>query len=183
MENETVPAEDSKQATDTTPQVETEVETEETTEEVEETPEELRDRLEKAEKKAFDQEQRAIKAEKRANQKPPTTAEQLNSKDLVAIMNAKVPEDDIDEVVEYAKYKKVSISEVLKDPIMKSTLDLRAEERNTAASANTSSARRGSNRIPDDVLLSNANRGKFAESDSEIERLMAAKLKVEKGGK
>lgn len=169
-------------AEEVTPEVTTE--TEEVTEEevdTEENIEELRERAEKAEELANNYKIRAEKAEKRSNAKPPTTANELNSKDLVAIMNAKVPEDDIDEVVEYAKYRKTSISEILKDPIMKATLDLRSEERNTASATNTSSSRRGSSRVPDDVLLSNASRGKMPESDAEINRLMKAKYNSQKG--
>lgn len=156
-----------------TPEVTTE--TEEVTEEAEESTEELRERLAKAEELANNYKTRAEKAERTSKAKPPVTAESLNSKDLVAIMNAKVPEEDIDEVVEYAKYRKTSVGEILKDPIMKATLDLRAEERNTAAAANTTSGRRGSQRIPDDVLLHNASQGKMPDSPTEIARLMKAK--------
>lgn len=174
-----VPAETSE-AEVTTPEVVEET-VEETESEPEETVEELRERLAKAEEVANNQRIRAEKAEKVAKAKPPVTANDLNSKDLVAIMNAKVPEDDIDEVVEYAKYKKTSVSEVLKDPIMKATLDLRSEERNTAIAANTSSSRRGVNKVSDDALLSNALRGKFPEGDNDIDRLMRAKMLQNKG--
>lgn len=177
MENEKVVADNSNTAEVVTPEVTEEVVEEE---ELEESPEELKERLAKAEELANNYKVRAEKAEKLAKAKPPVTANELASKDLVAIMNAKVPEDDIDEVVEYAKYRKTSISEILKDPIMKATLDLRAEERNTAIAANTNSTRRGSTRVPDDVLLSNANRGKLPESDADIARLVAAKHKASK---
>ncbi len=159
-----------------TPEVTPEVE--ETTEEeleTEESPAEMKERLAKLEELANNYKIRAEKAEKASKAKPPTTANDLNSKDLVAIMNAKVPEDDIDEVVEYAKYRKASISDILKDPIMKATLDLRAEERNSSIAANTNSGRRGSQRIPDDVLMANASKGKMPENDAEINRLMKAK--------
>ena len=161
-----------------TPEVTTTEEVVEEETETQESSQELRDRLAKAEELANNYKVRAEKAEKVNKSKPPTTANDLNSKDLVAIMNAKVPEDDIDEVVEYAKYRKASISDILKDPIMKATLDLRSEERNVASASNTNSARRGSNRVPDDVLLSNAIRGKMPESDVEIARLMSAKYKA-----
>lgn len=163
-----------------TPEVTPETTEEEITEEELETQEsadELRERLAKAEELANNYKVRAEKAEKLAKSKPPTTANELSSKDLMAIVNAKVPEDDIDEVVEYAKYRKTSIGEILKDPIMKATLDLRAEERNTASAANTNTSRRGSNRVPDDVLMHNASKGKMPENDAEIARLMAAKYK------
>lgn len=175
MEEQNVEADNSKSAEDTTPKVEEQVEEEQVEEEVDETPEELKDKLEKAEELANNYKIRAEKAEKLSKQKAPTDPNALASKDLVAIMNAKVPEEDIDEVVEYAKYRKTSISEILKDPIMKATLDLRAEERNTASAVNTTTSRRSSSRVPDDVLLSNASKGKFPESDTEIARLMKAK--------
>lgn len=169
-------------APEATETVEEEIEVNEEGEEIEtqESLEELRERLAKAEEVANNYKIRAEKAEKAGKVKPPTTANELNSKDLVAIMNAKVPEDDIDEVVEYAKYRKTSISDILKDPIMKATLDLRAEERNTSSAANTNTSRRGSTRVPDDILLSNASRGKMPEGDAEIARLMKAKYKAGK---
>lgn len=182
MSDTNVPAENSNPAEVVAPEATEEtVAPEETTEEeveTEESAEELKERLAKAEELANNYKIRAEKAEKASKAKPPTTANDLNSKDLVAIMNAKVPEEDIDEVVEYAKYRKTSVGEILKDPIMKATLDLRAEERNTAIAANTNTSRRGSNRVPDDVLLANASRGKMPESDAEIARLMKAKYKA-----
>lgn len=175
-EEKKVPAETSE-AEVTTPEVEVVTVTEVPEEvETEESPEEMKERLAKLEEVAENQRKRAEKAERLLKAKPPTDVNTLPSKDLVAIMNAKVPEEDIDEVVEYAKYRKTSISEILKDPIMKATLDLRAEERNTAIAANTTTSRRGSSRVPDDVLLSNANHGKLPESDAEIARLMKAKV-------
>ena len=156
------------EVTETEEVLEEEVETEESIDEIKEA-------RQKAEELANNYKIRAEKAEKLAKVKPPVDANTLASKDLVAIMNAKVPEDDIDEVVEYAKYRKTSISEILKDPIMKATLDLRAEERNTAVASNTNTSRRGSTRVPDDVLVSNASRGKMPENDAEIARLMKIK--------
>lgn len=148
--------------------------------ETQESIEEIKERLAKAEELANNYKVRAEKAEKSSKLKPPQDVNSLSTKDFLAITNAKVPEEDIDEVVEYAKYRKTSVSEILKDPIMKATLDLRAEERNTALAANVSTTRRGSQRVPDDVLLDNASKGRMPESDVEINRLLKAKFEQAK---
>lgn len=102
----------------------------------------------------------------------------LNLADSVAILNAKVHEDDIERVERYAKSEGMSIREALKDPELKAILSLREENRNTAIATNTSNTRRGSTQVPADVLISNAQNGKLPESDADIERLIAAKRKL-----
>jgi hypothetical protein len=150
----------------------------------EETIEEVKARLEdekkarlKAEDIAKNQRIRAEKAEKgnKIPKEAPATNNALSLKDTTAIINAKVHEDDIEEVVEFARFKKIPISEALKNPIMIATLDQRSEQRNTAIATNTGSGRRGSPKVSDETLLSNANSGKLPESDDEIARLMKAK--------
>lgn len=101
----------------------------------------------------------------------------INLADSVAILNAKVHEDDIERVERYAKLEGVSIREALKDPELKAILSYRDENRNTAVATNTSNSRRGSTKVTGDVLVANASRGKLPESDDEINRLIAAKRK------
>jgi len=169
---------------ETTEEVTPEVTPEETPEE--ETVEELRERLTKAEeakKKSDDLANnykiRAEKAEKGI--KKPVTEEKktgdLSSKDIFAIMNAKVAEEDIDEVVDYAKFKGISVGEALKTSTIKATLSERDEQRKTAMATNTGAARRGSSSASVESLLDNAVKGTLPESDKDIERLMQAKLK------
>ncbi len=105
------------------------------------------------------------------------TSSGINLADSVAILNAKVHEDDIERVERYAKSEGVSIREALKDPELKAILALREENRNTAVATNTSNTRRGSTQVAADVLIANAQNGKLPDSDADIERLIAAKRK------
>lgn len=146
-------------------------------EDMEEGIEELREKLAKAEELANNQKIRAEKAEKRNKAPVESLEREARDKDLVAIMKAGVPEEDLDEVYEYARYRKTTVANILKDPIMKNTLEQRSEERNSAVAANVSVSRRGSTKVPDDILISNASKGKLPENERDIDRLMKAKLK------
>lgn len=119
--------------------------------------------------------ERAIVKSKTA--KETKTSSGINLADSVAILNAKVHEDDIERVERYAKSEGVSIREALKDPELKAILSLREENRNTAVATNTSNTRRGSTQVAADVLIANAQNGKLPDSDADIERLIAAKRK------
>ena len=151
-------------------------------EEQEETIEELRAKLAdtevakaKADEIAENQRIRAEKAEKKA--KESKNNDSLSSSDMLAILAAKVDEEDTDRVIKFAKDEGVSVREALKNPELKAILDVRAEQRDTAAAANTTNVRRGPSKTTDDVLVQNASKGKLPESDEEISRLMAAKMK------
>jgi hypothetical protein len=104
----------------------------------------------------------------------------INPKDLYALMQSSVHEDDIDDVAEYAKFKKISIAEALKTDVVKTILSNKAEFRETAQKANTGAARRGATKLSDDVLLANAAKGDIpAPGTPEAEQLFWAK----RGGK
>lgn len=104
-----------------------------------------------------------------------TKSDGLSIKDLLALTENKVSEDDIDEVVEYAKFKKISISEALKSPVVKATLADKAQIRASASAAHTGSAKRGSTRLSEDALLDKARKGDMPESEDDIARLWKAR--------
>jgi len=87
----------------------------------------------------------------------------LSTKDLYALMENKVSEEDIDEVTEYAQLKKVSIAEVLKSSAVKALLKEKSEMRNVALATNTGIARRSSSKISDEDMVANANKGNLPE--------------------
>ena len=128
-------------------------------------------RAEKAEKLA-----KAVKSSETPKQAPKTAGE-ITTKDLYALMEAKVAEEDIDEVARYAKFQNISISEALKSNVVKTILSDKIEQRNTASAANVGSVKRGSNKTPDDVLLSKAAKGELPENDADLDRL----IKLRKG--
>lgn len=172
------------------PQTETVVVPETTSEEtVEETVEEVKSRAAKAEELANNYKRRAEKAEEEAKKMRGTTKEtpvahvkgnDMSFRDTVAIVKANVPEEDLDEVLDYAKFKGVSIVDALKSDTIKATLSLRAEQRNTASATHVGSARRGAVKISDEALVSNAEKGNIPESDDEITRLLKIKMGVKR---
>ena len=156
----------------------------ETEEEQEETVEEIKEKLAKAEELAKNQKIRAEKAEKLAKKAKP--AEQtkeikkestLSVKDSARLQQADIPVDDWDEVISYAEFKGIEISEALKSSVVKATLGERAEERKTANATNTGKGKRGAEKISGEKLLEQAQQGKAPESDAEIAALAAQRYK------
>lgn len=180
MEETNVVADNSNTAEETVLETAEETTTEETVEE--ESVEELKARLAKADELAKNYKIRAEKAEKSVKPVKENTAPKpnLSSTDLYALMKANVPEEDIGEVEEYAKFKKISVSEALKSTVVKSLLSEKAEQRTTASATNTNNARRGSAKTTDEALVNNASIGKLPDSDEDIQRLIRAKMGVKK---
>lgn len=173
--------EDETQVEDETLEVQEETEVEDTPEEVEETeeesPEELKARLAKAEELANNYKARAEKAEKKAKTPKTESTGSLSTPDILALTKANIDEEDIDEVLDYANYKKISIKEALNSNILKATLSEKKEQRNSAAVVNTGATRRGSSQISDDRLLADARKGIMPESEADIARLTILKFK------
>ena len=96
----------------------------------------------------------------------------LSIKDAIALVNAKVHEDDLSEVEDYAKFKKISIQEALKSSTVKTLLAEKEAMRTTANVTNTGTARKSSTKIADDVLYSKALKGEMPESDDDMKRLI-----------
>jgi hypothetical protein len=101
----------------------------------------------------------------------------LSNADLIAVMNAKVHEDDMERVERFAKSENLSIKEALKNPELKAILSLREEQRTTASATNVTNVRRGSVKVTDESLIAKASAGQLPEDDDGINRLIAAKLK------
>lgn len=137
----------------------------------------LADKAKKAEEIAKNQEIRAKKAEALAKTSPKAekpAAAVPNLKDIRALQD--VPDEDVDEVIRYAEFQGISIAEAKIHPVMKTTLKIRAEERATAAAANTGTTKRV-NKVDGDALLEKATSG--AEMTDE-EMREAARLRLQK---
>ena len=119
---------------------------------------------------------RAEKAERKAKVAPEAKHEaqsaNVSTKELYALMEAKVPEEDISEVEDYAKYKGISIAEALKTQAVRSILNEKSEMRNVASATNTGGSKRVGGRVSDETLLANASKGNFPDSDADIDRLV-----------
>lgn len=139
----------------------------------------------KVEEIANNQRIRAEKAEaKLKNSSPERTATsktgspEISVIDTIALSKANLEPEDIPEVLEYAKFKGISVSEALKSPIIAATLHEKAEYRKTAAAANTGAARRGSTKLSDSSLLENARNGIMPDSVEDIQRLSLLRRKA-----
>lgn len=110
-----------------------------------------------------------------ATQTSKTAQETSSTEDLYALMGAKVPQEDIGEVKDYAKYKGISIAEALKSTVVVQLLADKAEKRNIAEATHTGGSRRTNGQVSDDALVINASNGKLPESDDDIARLAQAR--------
>lgn len=140
----------------------------------------LGEKTKKNEELANNYKTRAEKAEQELKKNKPNGEgspqnPEFSIKDQVAL--GKINEEDIDEVVRVAKVLGKSVSEAMKDPVLKTILDNREELRTSANVANTNNVRRGSVKVSDEELLSKANTGKLPESDDEIARLYQARAR------
>lgn len=116
------------------------------------------DKTDKAEETAKNQEIRAKKAEGELKKvKPPEKKEDgsLSTKDFYALTKANIPEDDIDDVADYAKFKGITISEALNSSVVKSTLAEKAETRRVAQATTTRSTRSQNSAIDGNEIMKN----------------------------
>mgnify|MGYP000900433078 FL=1 len=101
----------------------------------------------------------------------------MSTTDLIAIMNAKVNEEDIGEVEEYARFKGISVAEALKTNVVKTLLGDKEEMRKVANATNTRGSRVGSTKISPSDLLSKARTG---DKVDDFEALALARLEERK---
>lgn len=130
--------------------------------------------------------EKAEKASKKGNSEGEKTPknernEEMSSRDIIALTKANIADEDIDVVLDYAKFKKISVAEALKSSVVKATLAENEEHRKTAAATNTGTGRRGVQQKSEDVLLSEFKSGKVPETDDEMERLALARMKARAG--
>jgi hypothetical protein len=103
----------------------------------------------------------------------------ISLKDQYALLEAKVPIDDLEEVLDYASHKGLSVADALKTSVVKAILSERAEERQTAQAANIGPVMRSSSKASDETLLDKFEKGELPEED--IERAVKARIQRMKG--
>lgn len=100
----------------------------------------------------------------------------MSVQDQRALIKADIPEEDVSDVEEYAKFKKISIVEALKSPILIATLKDKSEKRATAEATNVRTVRRQTQKVDGDTLVKNLEKGEVPEKGSqEAEDLFWAK--------
>ncbi len=103
----------------------------------------LAEKAKKAEEVANNQRIRAEKAEKKPKDDNQAPKNNLSPTDIIALAKADVSEDDIQEVLDYAEYKKISVKDALVSTVIKSLLAEKKEERQTAQATAVKQQRRG----------------------------------------
>lgn len=158
-------------------ELDTNQEVEETTYE---TPDEVDvDELRKKAELANNYKIRAEKAEAEAKKlkqtqtqpKPEPKLGDLSQTDMLAVLRAGVPDEDLEEVQDYARLKRITVSEALKAPLIKASLAEKEEQRKTAQATNTGASKRGTSKASDEALMSRAEKGDMPESEDDIARL------------
>lgn len=167
-------------------------------------PDELKEKLKKsndANKKLFArlQDSKSLKLDKatgkwvpkekknsqdQGKKKPAPKKDELTTRDLYALMDAKVPKQDIEEVQDYAKLKGITIEEALETSFVKARLETLAEERQTADAANTGPSRGGSTKPSKSEIRKNAQeKGELPDDQGAIEDLVESRLQERIGNK
>ena len=165
--------------------VETQEETQEEVEleEVEDSAEEGEDidfsaKYEEEKARRIKAEEAIEKAKKKGKTAPAVATNGLSTSDIIALTRANIEDEDIDEVIDYARYKKVSIAEALKSGVVKATLQEKSEERKSAQAVYTGSGtRRAGGSVSDERLMADARKGIMPESETDMARLTTLRLK------
>ena len=147
-------------------------------EEIEETTPEEPEESESSEEiiARLEKENKTLKIQKaKAREKAPATKTidgEIPQSDLIAILKADVSQEDIPEVIDYAKLKGISVAKALETGVVKAILKESAEKRKVANATNTGKARPSSSKLSDTELLSNSKKGLLPESDIDMQRLV-----------
>lgn len=116
--------------------------------------------LEKKEEEAKGQKARAEKAEGELKKLKPTEKKSeennLSMRDAIVLAKADIPEEDIDEVTDYARFKGITIAEALKSGVVKATLSEKAEARKTAQATQVRQTRPQNTKSDGHTILQNA---------------------------
>lgn len=137
----------------------------------------LLDEAQKAKELADNYKIRAEKAESKSKEVNETPKNDITYLDTIALVKANVHEDDMSDVIEYAKVKKISIAEALKSNVIKNILAERREEEKTAEVTSEGSKRASSSARSSDDLLNDAKSGNLPDNDSDMDRLVNARIK------
>lgn len=104
--------------------------------------------------------------------KESTKSPSMDLKDIRALQD--VHDDDIEEVIEFSKYKKISVAEAKRHPAVQSLLKTRIEERASALAASTQVSRRNNANSSGAIL--NKVKNQEDMSDEEMQLAVQATL-------
>lgn len=125
--------------------------------------EEFQGRLKRAETKLD-------KSKEKPAEKVEETSNVLSSLDLLALAKADVEDEDLPDIEEYAKLKKISVREALKSTFVKNLLADKKEFKQSKEIANTGTKRSTTANVTDEQFLAKARSGKELSTE-ELQRL------------
>ena len=138
------------------------------------------EKAKKAQELADNYKIRAEKAEKElkgSKVNNPEPEQSLTPKDTLALVDAKVSSEDIEEVTRVAKILGKPIAEALKDKTMQTILSERVEERKSAEIAQTGKNQRGVSKVTGADLLDKAEKtGEMPEDEDGMRKIFQAKM-------
>lgn len=135
------------------------------------------EKAKKAQELAENYKIRAEKAEAKNKGEAKVDEQSLSTKDALALVNAKVSNEDYDEVVRVAKVLGKEIPEALKDKTMKTILAERVEERETAEATQIGKTQRGASKTTGESLLDRAEKtGEVPEDEEGMKKLFRARI-------
>ena len=129
-------------------------------------------RAEKAEAEA----KKPKKGEETPKNSEETPKIEFTPKDYLALAQANVPADDLDEVSDYAQFKGISLAEALGSSYIKTILKEKAEERKSAEAASTTTARRISFRASSEALIEKLESNPSEIKEEDIEATVKARI-------
>lgn len=92
----------------------------------------------------------------------------LDPSDVFVLVKANVLEEDVPDIVEYARFKKISIRDALQTNFVKALLSDKAEERATAEATHTGSARRSAGAKNSRDIINEASRGNLPDDPTAL---------------
>lgn len=111
--------------------------------------------------------QEATKPPPKKDEPPAPNAPALSSQDVLDLTTAAVHKDDIEMVIKFARFEKVSVAEALKNPMLTGMIQTATEHRASAAAADTGNGARGDGTISGGELLSKAEKGEVIPETAE----------------
>lgn len=100
----------------------------------------------------------------------------LSTRDTLALIEAKITDEELSEVEEFARYKKLSIADALKSPTLKAILAERKEEARTARATEIKSPRGVAKNTGEDILRKAEKTGEVPEGIDELKAMLEARL-------
>jgi hypothetical protein len=113
---------------------------------------------------------------KKKEEAPLESSSNLSARDILAIKEANITSEDLAEVEEFARYKKLTLAEALKSPTLKNILKDAAEERRTARATEVKSPRGIAKTSGEDILRKAEREGEVPETQDGLRALVEARM-------